>query len=187
MSRSATARRSTGATGEHFCSRLGQQKSTTSLTRRSLFVQSTGVRSHRPGARNHAEAEAQRIGGPVGARHEQRVSRLKGRGWFRREIVCGTCRNRTSQSRADGSNSSMRGTTLTSFSRCTIPRLCSKLQAGLGCAGTTKCAIGLKRDMRTCGHASSRSASWQERASTQARRPSHLGQTKPPGQRDSAR
>ena len=34
----------------------------------------------------------------------------------------------------------MTGATSTSFSRCTIPRLSCKTQAGLGCAVTTKCA-----------------------------------------------
>ena len=42
------------------------------------------------------------------------------------------------------------------------PTVLLQLPVDLGCAGTTKCAIGLKRDMRTCSHASSRSASWQE-------------------------
>jgi hypothetical protein len=79
---------------------------------------------------------------------------------FPRQSYCGELsRNGMSQSRADGSNCSMGGTTLTSFSRCTTPRLSSKPQAALACAVTTKCAIGLKRDMRTCSHASSRSAS----------------------------
>ena len=38
----------------------------------------------------------------------------------------------------------MSGTTLTSFSRCTIPRWCSRLQAGLGFAVTTRCASGFE-------------------------------------------
>jgi hypothetical protein len=34
-----------------------------------------------------------------------------------------------------------------------------ELQAGLGCTGMANCAVGLRRNMRTFNHASSRSAS----------------------------